>query len=209
MSSSPKKAPGQLWSRTGRNVTARQKYHASPFAATREIDETKAALPCPASTETNGALPQKPSPAVTGALIQQPTLKTRSTAEAWSKKGQFYKPLPKEFRHGGFQYCQIAREKDAAIYEQTWIGCPEPGASYEVIRIRRRDGFLIGGRFVEPAEVYPAPEFWGRDGFTFTDRNKASAKFFEMSLEEPERTRKEVNLKWESLTRNSSATLSI
>jgi hypothetical protein len=62
----------------------------------------------------------------------------------------------------------------------------------ELIRVRRREGFQIGSRFVEPAEVYPNSEAWGIDGFTFTDRNKAWAKFFEISLEEPARKRKEV-----------------
>jgi hypothetical protein len=62
-----------------------------------------------------------------------------------------------------------------------------------VIRIRRREGFEIDSRFVGPAEVYPASELWGSDGFTVTDRNKAWASFFEMSLEEPAKTGKEVN----------------
>jgi len=56
----------------------------------------------------------------------------------------------------------------------------------------RREGFRIRGRFVEPAEVYPASERWGVNGFTFTDRNKALDKFFEISLEEPAIKRKEV-----------------
>ena len=97
-----------------------------------------------------------------------------------------------EFRRDGFHYRQIAREGNAAIYEQTWPGCAEPSPSYEVIRIRRREGFQIGGRFVEPAEVYPNSEAWGVDGFTFTNRNKAWDKFFEMSLEEPAKIGKEV-----------------
>lgn len=128
-----------------------------------------------------------------GDLIPPATRKTRATAEGGSKKGRFYKLLTKEFRRDGFQYRQIAREGDAAIYEQRWTGCAEPSPAYEVIRIRRREGFQIGTRFVEPAEVYPASKLWGVDGFTFTDRNKAWAKFFEISLEEPERTGKEVN----------------
>jgi hypothetical protein len=41
--------------------------------------------------------------------------------------------------------------------------------------------------------VYPNSDAWGADGFTVTDCNKAWDKFFEMSLEEPARTRKEVN----------------
>ena len=41
---------------------------------------------------------------------------------------------------------------------------------------RRRDGFQIGGRFVEAAELYPRSEAWGTDGFTLTDRDTAFAK---------------------------------
>jgi len=40
-----------------------------------------------------------------------PDIKTRATAEAWSKKGHSYKPLPIRFRRDGFNYRQIARSK--------------------------------------------------------------------------------------------------
>jgi hypothetical protein len=107
--------------------------------------------------------------------------KTSGRAEAGSKKGHFYKPLPKEFRRDGFNYRQIARQGDAAIYEQTWTGIANPSPCWEVIRIRSRDGFRIGGRFVEPAEVYPNSEAWGVDGFTFTDKDAAFAKLRRIS----------------------------
>jgi len=106
--------------------------------------------------------------------------KTRATAEGGSKKGRSYKPLPKEFRRGGFEYRQIYRDGDAAIYEQTWSGCRNPSVCYEVIRIRRREAFQIEGRFVEPAEVYPNSEAWGVDGFTLTDKDVAFAKLGEL-----------------------------
>ena len=106
---------------------------------------------------------------------------TRARAQAWSKKRRFYRPLPTRFRHNGFDYRQITREGDAAIYEQRWTGCVEPSIAYEVIRIRRRDGFQIGGRFVEPAEVYPKSESWGVDGFTFTNKEAAFAKLRQAS----------------------------
>jgi hypothetical protein len=122
-----------------------------------------------------------------GDLMPPATAKTRATAEAGSKKGRFYKLLAKEFRRDGFQYRQIARKGDAAIYEQRWLGCAEPSPFYEVVRIRRRDGFQIGNRFVKAAEIYPNSEAWGVDGFTFANRNKAWAKFFEISLEEAAR----------------------
>ena len=108
--------------------------------------------------------------------------KTRARAEAWGKKRHSYKPLPKEFRRDRFQYRQIAREGNAAIYEQTWTRCSNPSVCYEVIRIRRRDGFQIGDRFVEPAEIYPNSEAWGTDGFTFSDKGAAFAKLREICL---------------------------
>jgi hypothetical protein len=148
--------------------------------------------------------------ALIGDSIPPLTPKTSATAQGRSEKRHAYKPLPTQFRRDRFSYRQIAREGDAAIYEQTWSGCSNPSVCYEVIRIRRREGFQIGSRFVEPAEVYPASEVWGVDGFTFTNRDKAWAKFFEILLEEParRRRRKEVNLKWENPSGSSSATLS-
>jgi hypothetical protein len=113
--------------------------------------------------------------------ILSPALKTISRAEARGKKGHSYKLLPKEFRQNGFDYRQIAREGNAAIYEQSWSGCAEPSVAYEVIRVRRREGFEIGGRFVEPAEIYPNSESWGLDGFTLTDRDAAFAKLRELA----------------------------
>jgi hypothetical protein len=88
--------------------------------------------------------------------------------------------LQTQFRHDGFNYRQIAREGNA-IYEQSWSNCPNPSVCYEVIRIRRRDGFQIGGRFIEPAEIYPKAEAWGVDGFTLTDKDAAFAKLREIS----------------------------
>lgn len=108
-------------------------------------------------------------------------LKTSVTAKAGTRKGHFYKRLPKEFRRDGFCYRQIAREGDAAIYEQTWRGCQNPSVSYEVVCIRRREGFQIGGRFVEAAEVYPNSEAWGVDEFTLTDKDAAFAKLRELA----------------------------
>src|SRR5262245_57731889 len=107
-------------------------------------------------------------------------IKTRATAEAWGKKHRSYKPLPTHFRRDGFDYRQIAREGDVAIYEQTWSGCAEPSVCYEVIRIRRREGFQIDGRLVGPAEVYPNTGAWGVDGWTVEDKKSAFHKLREI-----------------------------
>jgi hypothetical protein len=108
---------------------------------------------------------------------QARSTKTRPRAERRGKEGHFYKPLATQFQRDGFNYRQIFREGDAAIYVQGWTGCTDPSVCYEVIRIRRREGFQIGGNFVEPAEVYPRSEAWGVDGFTFTDKDAAFNKF--------------------------------
>jgi hypothetical protein len=108
-------------------------------------------------------------------------IKTRAAAKAWGKERQFCKPLPTRFRRDGFTYRKIARETDAAIYEQRWTDCPEPTFCYEIIRVKRREGFEIGGRWIPPAEVYPNSEAWGVDGFAFTDKDAAFAKLREVS----------------------------
>jgi hypothetical protein len=77
-----------------------------------------------------------------------------------------------------------SREGNAAIYKQSWNGCPNPSVAYEVIRIRRREGFQIDGRLVDPAEVYPKSEAWGVDGFTFTNKEAAFAKLRQMRFEQ-------------------------
>jgi len=144
---------------------------------TGDIAKAKATLPLPASMQMNRPVPQKQSAAVIGGLMLGLTSKTRPTAEGGTKKRRFYRPLPTRFRHNGFDYRQIARERDAAIYEQRWTGCPDAAVGFEVVRVRRRDRFQISEKFIEPYEVYPNSDAWGLDGFTFTDRNKAFGKF--------------------------------
>ena len=106
--------------------------------------------------------------------------KTSGTAEASTQKSHFT-ALSKEFQHNGFDFRQIAREGDAAIYSQTWSGCPDPAVSFEVIRVKRRKGFEIDGRFIPPGEVYPSSKLWGMDAFTLADKDAAFAKFRELA----------------------------
>jgi hypothetical protein len=122
------------------------------------------------------AVKEKRGPAIIRDAVELLTTKPPPRAKAKGTKHPFYRPLPTDFRHDGFTYRQIAREKDAAIYEQTWNGCRNPSVAYEVIRIRRRDGFQIGERIVEPAEVYPNSEAWGTDGWTVLSKDAAFAK---------------------------------
>jgi len=122
----------------------------------------------------------KHSLAAIGGFDAHRTPKTRATSEAWGKRCHPHKSLPKQFRRDGFSYRQIARERDAASYEQKWGGCADPSLCYEVIRIRQREGFQIGGRFVEAAEVYPNSKAWGVDGWTVLTRDAAFEKLREI-----------------------------
>lgn len=120
-------------------------------------------------------------PAFARGPIHSSMPKATATAEAGSKKGHFYKSLPTQFRHGEFDYQKIYREGDLAIYQQTWKG-DEHSATFEVIRIRRHDGFQIGSRFVEPAEIYPNSKAWGVDGWTVQNEEAAFRKLQEIRM---------------------------
>jgi|SRR5438552_13047266 len=112
-------------------------------------------------------------------------LKTRATPVIRSDKRGAYKPLGAQFRKDGFNYKQIAREGDLAIFEQSWSGCAIPSTAYEVVRVRRREGFKIRGNFFEPAELYPPSKAWGADGFTLTNRDAAFEKLRELAGRNP------------------------
>ena len=116
-----------------------------------------------------------------GRCMASSDAKTLRIAEGGYKKRHSYKRLPTQFRHGQFHYRQVTRERNAAIYEKIWNGSCNPSVCYEIIRIRRREGFEIAGRFVKPAEVYPNSEAWGTDGFTLTDKQAAFAKVRELA----------------------------
>jgi hypothetical protein len=90
-----------------------------------------------------------------------------------------YEPVATFFKAGGFSYRQIAREGDLAIYEQKWRN--SENVCYEVVRIRRHDGFEIGGRRIPPAEFYPGSQAWGVDGFTLTDKDAAFDKLRQLA----------------------------
>ena len=103
-----------------------------------------------------------------------PALKTRAAEECLARKGH-YKPIATEFKHGGFNYRQITREGDVAIYEQRWRD--SENVCYEVVRIRRHEAKTFPGGESSPArEAYPTSAVWGLDGFTLIEKDKAFAK---------------------------------
>ena len=108
----------------------------------------------------------------------RPALKTRPVEKCLARKGH-YKPIATEFNHDGFNYRQITREGDVAIYEQRWRD--SENVCYEVVRIRRHEAKTFpDGKFSPAREAYPSSAAWGVDGFTLTDRDAAFAKLREI-----------------------------
>ena len=86
------------------------------------------------------------------------------------------KTIPETFPKLGWNFRQIKRKGDLAIFERSK---PETLPHYEVVRIRQHQGFQIPGtdEVAEPAELYPGNTAWGRDGFTLNTIEEAEAKF--------------------------------
>lgn len=78
----------------------------------------------------------------------------------------------------GFEFEQVKRSKDVAIYLKTKIG--ENGnliTSYEVIKIKEHKGCDIGKNKIPAGELYPGDAQWGNLGWTCRTLQEAEAKF--------------------------------
>jgi len=84
-----------------------------------------------------------------------------------------YKTLKVNFNRKGFEYNLVKRVADKAIYEQLRNG---KVVAYEVVRIRRHDGYTLGDVFIEPSEIYPSDNEWGAHGFTCRDLKSAEIR---------------------------------
>jgi hypothetical protein len=85
------------------------------------------------------------------------------------------KKIEKSFKKHGFDFKQIKRVGDVAIFEQskpTW-----PSARYEVVKIGKHSGYYLGGSKLEPAETYPGGSLWGIQGWTYTTLEEAENRF--------------------------------
>lgn len=89
-------------------------------------------------------------------------------------KSRSVKTLPALFHAKGFNYRQLSRDGDIAVYEQTWGKSGSP--AYETIIVQSHNGRTIHGTFCPPAEYFPPSTAWGVKGWTFTDRNLAFDK---------------------------------
>jgi hypothetical protein len=128
----------------------------------------------------SGAATVKGRSATVGDSIPPAASKASARFVSTSKQAAYYKPLDPHFQRGEFNYKQIVREKEVAIFEQTWRGCSQPSVSWEVVVIRRHNGKTIKGHLVAPSEFYPSSTEWGKYGFTFSDKDAAFAKLREL-----------------------------
>jgi len=86
-----------------------------------------------------------------------------------------YKTIPTQFKKKGFVYTQLKREGARAIYQQTREGSTIN--NYEVVKIGRHNGYIMGGVAIEPAETYPGSSLWGITGWTCTSLEDACKRY--------------------------------
>lgn len=86
-----------------------------------------------------------------------------------------YKTIPSVFKKKGFTYTQLKREGNRAIFQQTREGSSLN--NYEVVKIGKHNGYLMGGVMIEPAETYPGSSLWGITGWTCTSIDDAMKRY--------------------------------
>jgi len=86
-----------------------------------------------------------------------------------------YKVIPTEFNKKGFHYKQVRRDGMKAIFEQTREGTDLK--NYEVVKLGRHNGYVMGGVKIEPAETYPGSSLWGIMGWTCQSIDKAIERY--------------------------------
>jgi len=93
------------------------------------------------------------------------------------------KTLETEFKSHGFNYKQVKRDGDVAIFLKTKLD--HRTESYEVVRVKKYPTYTINGVEILEHESLPGDESWGNDGFTYTSLDRAKEKFFALFAESP------------------------
>ena len=86
-----------------------------------------------------------------------------------------HKPIPAQFNKKGFTYTQLKREGARAIFQQTRAGSVVN--NYEVVKIGRHNGYMMGGQNIEPAETYPGSSLWGITAWTCSSIDAAMTRY--------------------------------
>lgn len=88
-----------------------------------------------------------------------------------------YIPLPEMIRKNGYDYKQIRREGNVAIYEQMDAGAH---VAYEVFEIRKQPASEFNGIRYEAKERMPSNEEWGQNAYTVHDLSAAERRMKEI-----------------------------
>ena len=74
----------------------------------------------------------------------------------------------------------MKREDDIAIYKKTLDEENSDAHTYEVIAIKRHNGYEIAGIKMPPAEMYPSDSQWGDWAYTCVSLEDAEKRFFQL-----------------------------
>ena len=74
----------------------------------------------------------------------------------------------------------VGRDGDVAIYKKQLDEPDTEAFNYEVIAIKRHNGYEIAGVKMPPAEMYPSDGQWGDWGHTCTSREDADKRFIQL-----------------------------
>ena len=85
------------------------------------------------------------------------------------------KKLPIHFRKDGFDFNQVSRAGDVAIYRQTKQGQPA-NVHFEVGWIRSNPAREVFGKVFEASESWPCSEEWGIRAWTYGDLDDAKKR---------------------------------
>lgn len=92
------------------------------------------------------------------------------------------RPLATEFTHGGYQYRQVERIGNLAIFEQSSGGRT---LSYELVRVQTRPAETIRGKEYPARELYPSSEMWGEEAWTIANLETATERLHRMAKFKP------------------------
>jgi hypothetical protein len=90
-----------------------------------------------------------------------------------------YKTIPTTFKKKGFTYTQLKRDGKKAIFQQTRMGSSLN--NYEVVKIGKHNGYVMGGVFIEPSETYPGSSLWGITAWTCTSIDDAETRYSQLT----------------------------
>jgi hypothetical protein len=86
--------------------------------------------------------------------------------------------LPLILRKNGFNYTQVLRAGNKAIYAQT---VTENLEYYEVFYIRERPDRVLNGKLIKGGEAFPGNEDFGKTAWSLMTRKQAIKKYLSLN----------------------------